>query len=244
MNFVNAELAKISVNTFVTTKIAFANMLARVCERLPGADVDAVTSALGMDSRIGSKYLRGSISYGGPCFPRDNLAFGSFARSLGAPAFVAEATDASNRDGTDRLAAFVAQQLPDGGTAGILGLSYKPGTDVAEEAAGVHLARALALDGIDVVVYDPAAMPNARRELGDAVRFAPSADEVIQSSDVVVLATAWNEFLDLEPSVFERDHQPRVLIDCWRIMPEAVCAATRYVALGQGPGTAAVIALD
>ena len=78
MNFVNAEVAKLSVNAFITTKISFANMLARLCEKLPGASVDVVTSALGLDSRIGAKYLKGAVSYGGPCFPRDNLALSAF----------------------------------------------------------------------------------------------------------------------------------------------------------------------
>ena len=81
MNHVNAELTKISVNTFVTTKISYANMLAQVCETLPGADVDVVTSAIGCDSRIGQKYLKGALGYGGPCFPRDNLAFSALARA-------------------------------------------------------------------------------------------------------------------------------------------------------------------
>src|SRR5262245_10730941 len=76
MNFVNAEITKLSVNTFVTTKISYANMLADICDRLPGADVDVVTNAVGLDSRIGRKYLKGALGYGGPCFPRDNIAFG------------------------------------------------------------------------------------------------------------------------------------------------------------------------
>jgi UDPglucose 6-dehydrogenase len=97
MNFVNAELTKLSVNTFVTTKISYANMLAQVCERLPGADADVVCSAIGCDTRIGSKYLKGALGYGGPCFPRDNVAFSALARATGAPALLAEATDQLNR---------------------------------------------------------------------------------------------------------------------------------------------------
>ena len=97
MNFVNAELTKLSVNTFVTTKISYANMLAQVCETLPGADVDVVTSAIGCDTRIGQKYLKGALGYGGPCFPRDNVAFSALARANGAPALLAEATDQLNR---------------------------------------------------------------------------------------------------------------------------------------------------
>ena len=86
MSFVNAEITKLAVNTYVTTKISYANMLARICERLSGANVDVITSALGLDTRIGPKYLKGAVSYGGPCFPRDNLALAQLARQLGVPA--------------------------------------------------------------------------------------------------------------------------------------------------------------
>lgn len=235
LNLVNAELAKISVNTFVTTKIAFANMLARICERLPEASVDEVTSALGLDSRIGAKYLRGAISYGGPCFPRDNIALAALARSLDAPAYVAEATDEANRDGIQRLAQMVIEHLPQGGTAGILGLSYKPNTDVVEESPGLHLVRSLAEQGIDVIAFDPAAAANARRELdGSDVRFADSAEDAIRDSDVVVIATAWQEFAGIDPSVFERDGDQRVIIDCWRILgSEQLESVAMYVALGE-----------
>jgi UDPglucose 6-dehydrogenase len=234
LNFFNAELAKISVNTFVTTKIAFANMLARICERLSDADVDEVTSALGLDSRIGAKYLRGSVSYGGPCFPRDNLALAALARSLGAPAHVAEATDVANRDGITRLAELVVERLPDAGTTAILGLSYKPNTDVVEESAGVHLARALAQNGVDVVAYDPASNVNAQRALEDTgTRFAESAEEAIRAADVIVVITAWPEFASLPAEVFSRDGAPRTVIDCWRLLAETQLPATAtYLALG------------
>jgi UDPglucose 6-dehydrogenase len=97
MSYVNAELVKLSVNTFVTTKISYANMLAEVCETLHGADVDTVTRAIGCDSRIGHKYLRGAMGYGGPCFPRDNVAFSALARMNRVPALLPEATDQLNR---------------------------------------------------------------------------------------------------------------------------------------------------
>ena len=234
LNFTNAELAKISVNTFVTTKIAFANMLARICERLPEASVDAVTSALGLDSRIGAKYLRGAISYGGPCFPRDNLALASLARALDAPAFVAEATDTANRDGIERLAQLVIERLPVGGAAAVLGLSYKPNTDVVEESPGVYLVRALLDRGIDVLAFDPAAVPNARRALdGSNVTFTESAEDAIRAADVVVIATAWQDFAGIPPVTFEREAEPRVVIDCWRILTaEQLEGVATYVALG------------
>ena len=121
MNYVNAELTKLSVNTFVTTKISYANMLAQVCETLPGADVDVVTSAIGCDSRIGQKYLKGAMGYGGPCFPRDNVAFSALARANGVPALLAEATDQMNRRQVPRLAELILSRLPEGGTVGDTG---------------------------------------------------------------------------------------------------------------------------
>ena len=122
MNFVNAELTKISVNTYVTTKISYANMLADICDRLPGADVDVVTKALGADTRIGSKYLKGAMGYGGPCFPRDNVAFAALARKIGARADVAEATDRINNHQIDRLTGLVAKFAKAGTRIALLGL--------------------------------------------------------------------------------------------------------------------------
>ena len=86
MDLMNAEIAKLALNTYVTTRITYANMLAEICERLPGADVDVVTSAIGLDSRVGTRCLKGATAYGGPCFPRDNLAFAKLARMIGARA--------------------------------------------------------------------------------------------------------------------------------------------------------------
>jgi len=237
LNFVNAELAKISVNTFVTTKIAFANMLARICENTPGADVDDVTSSLGLDTRIGAKYLRGAISYGGPCFPRDNLALAAFARSVGAPAFVAEATDTANRDGITRLAQLTVDHLPEGGTVAVLGLSYKPNTDVVEESPGMHLIRTLSDAAINVIAYDPVSLGQARRVLdGSDVQFAESAEDAVRAADVIVIATPWQEFAALDPLLFDRGREHRVVIDCWRILTrERVAAVATYIALGEAP---------
>ena len=103
MNFVNAELCKISVNTYVTTKISYANMLAEMCDYLPGADVDVVSRAVGGDTRIGTKYFKGAIGYGGPCFPRDNKAFAALGRRLGVKCDLAEATDQINDHQLERL---------------------------------------------------------------------------------------------------------------------------------------------
>jgi UDPglucose 6-dehydrogenase len=214
MSYVNAELTKISVNTFVTTKISYANMLAQICETLPGADVDVVTAALGCDTRIGPKYLKGGLGYGGPCFPRDNVAFSAMARGNGVPALLAEATDAMNRRQAPRLAEWILSCLPPGGTAGVLGLSYKPNTEVIEESQGVAIARELAKAGAKVVVYDPAAMANARAALGDMVTFAASAAECAGAADVVAILTPWPEFKSLGAGDVKTG---AIVVDCWRM---------------------------
>src|SRR5262249_2894034 len=136
MNFINAEITKLAVNTYITTKISYANMLARLCERLPGADVNVVTDALGLDTRIGSKYLKGAVSYGGPCFPRDNRAFAALASRSGAFSDLAEATDRFNRAQIHAIAEIVRERRSHGDRVGILGLTYKPHTDVVEESFG------------------------------------------------------------------------------------------------------------
>jgi UDPglucose 6-dehydrogenase len=235
MNIVNAELTKLAVNTFVTTKISFANMIARICERLPGAEVDTVTAALGLDSRIGPKYLKGAIGYGGPCFPRDNVALISLARQLDAPATLAEATDSFNRSQVQWLAAITKSHLAQGGTVGILGLTYKPDSNHVEEAQGLLLAQALASDSIRVVAYDPFGMENARKVLKRTVSFCGSPIECIRKADVLVVTTPWAEFKELTADHFNHNSRPRTLIDCWRLFEKyPFPSGLKYIPLGVG----------
>jgi UDPglucose 6-dehydrogenase len=234
MTLVNAELTKIAVNTYVTMKISYANALADMCERLPGADVEAVTDALGLDTRIGAKYLRGAIAYGGPCFPRDNKAFGVFARDLGAEPLLAEATDAVNVAQTDRLARVVQSRLETGNAVGILGLAYKPDTGVIDESPGVALAKLLANAGYEVRVYDPVATEAGVRALEGLARGCSSAAELLAQSDVAVIATPWPEFAELPIDQLEREGKRAIVIDCWRLLPErASNGAVEVVRLGR-----------
>lgn len=235
MSFVNAELTKLSVNTYVTTKITFANMLARICEHLPGSNVDVVTRALGLDTRIGSKYLKGAVSYGGPCFPRDNLALLALAKQLGAPADLAQVTHRFNRAQIPWLADLVCNQSKLRGTIGILGLTYKPNTDVVEEAVGLLLAQELIRRGVPLLVYDPSGAHNSARVLGGAARFATSASECIAASDAVVLATPWAEFVAIPNAQWGRAGNPLLVVDCWRAVQHvAGVHGIRYLGLGLG----------
>jgi UDPglucose 6-dehydrogenase len=230
MNFVNAELSKLAVNTFVTTKITYANMLAHICERLPGGDVDKVTAAIGHDTRIGGKYLKGATGYGGPCFPRDNLAMGALARGLEVQAALAETTDRENRAEVDRLAGLINKHAKPGAKVGILGLSYKPDTDVIEESQGMLLARQLLDGGRDLLVYDPMAMEAARVVLGDSPQYCGSAEECVRQSDIVVITVPWKEFSLIPESAFAS--RRIVLIDAWRIAPASWRSKTQYIPVG------------
>ncbi len=237
MSFINAELTKIAVNTFVTTKITYANMLARLCERLPGADCDVVTEALGMDTRIGKKYLKGALGFGGPCFPRDNVAFGALARQNGVHALLAEATERFNREQVAWIGEEMLQRLPAGGRVGILGLAYKPNTAVVEESQGIALARYFAARGVPVVAYDPAALEGARALLDGTVTFAESAADCARQADLLFIATPWDEFRQLPPSVLEGRARP-VVVDCWKILPpEPFARVANLIVLGQGPAS-------
>lgn len=236
MNFVNAELSKISVNSYVTMRISFANQLARICDHLPGSDVDVITNAIGLDSRIGKKYLKGAVSFGGPCFPRDNVAFAKLASNLGTEAPMALATDRVNHGYLDHLVARIVSNAPKGGTAALLGMSYKPDTGVTEESASIVLARSLLESGVRVVAYDPLAIPESKSKLGDGVTWAADVADCVREADVVVLAVPWSEFKRLDLSMLKNKGAGVTVIDCWRQLPkerfEAVC---RYLNPGRTP---------
>jgi len=240
MNWINAEITKLSVNTYITTKISYANMLARLCEKLPEADVNVVTDALGLDTRIGAKYLKGAVSYGGPCFPRDNRALAALAARVGASSGLAEATDIFNRAQIKVLAETVKSHRVGDDVVGVLGLTYKPNTDVVEESFGLLLAQELSSASLPVIVYDPSG--DATRALTNYknIRVASSAQECIADSMIVVLATPWQEFRDLRPALWARPGHltPRIVIDCWRALGHLDgVEGVHYVKLGFG-GTA------
>jgi UDPglucose 6-dehydrogenase len=216
----SAELAKISLNAFVTMKISFANTIAELCEHIPDGDSEAISQMLGLDSRIGRKYLSGALAYGGPCFPRDNKAFTFFARQVGCQARLANATDTENRHQNERILSMVSKKIGNirDKKIAILGLTYKPNTDVIEESAAVKIADALIKRGAHLSIYDPVATENARRVLGGlSVRYTTSAKKCLEGAELCILATPWPEFKDLRPEDFINVMRHPVLLDCWRI---------------------------
>jgi len=214
MNLVNAEIVKLSINTFVTTKISFANMLSEICDHMPGADVDVVTEAVGSDSRIGTKYLRGALGYGGPCFPRDNVALTRLADSFGVDAAIPRATDAINNRQATRVLELVSEMTEPGATVAILGLSYKPDTSVCEMSQGVELANKLLAVGFTVVAHDPQADRSTAPNLNSGVEFISELDGAVNRASTVVLTTAWPEFQSLTS---EQLHG-KFVVDAWGIL--------------------------
>jgi UDPglucose 6-dehydrogenase len=234
MSIENAELTKISINTFVTTKITFANMLAELCERIPGGDVDVVTNALGLDRRIGRKYLTGALGYGGPCFPRDNVALGFIARELETRAALAETTDSINRSLPEKILARLHPMLNKNATVAILGLAYKPFSHVIEESQGFMLAEALANMGYRVLAYDPLAKNISKQALGPQITLLDSIAECLQQAEVIFITTADPKFRSLTITDFTNSSQ-KTVIDFWRILDQQLIGQPniRYIPIGR-----------
>jgi UDPglucose 6-dehydrogenase len=239
MNCSNAELAKIAVNTYVTMKISFANTIAEICQRLPGGDVDIVTRALGHDARIGPKYLTGALGFGGPCFPRDNRAIAYLARSVGVEALLAESTDVLNQNRAQQIVALLDGAVDPSDTVAVLGLSYKPSTEVVEESQGLFIAKALVAAGHKVLVHDPLALhPGAvarvRSELGDSVQYVESLTDAVVNAGAVVIANPDPSFKALNASHFAGRSRPVFVLDCWRYLRDTLATSpdVRYRAVG------------
>lgn len=159
MSIISAELTKISVNSYITMKISFTNQLRLIADRFPKADIHAVLDAIGSDTRINKKYLKAGLSYGGPCFPRDNRLLAYTARQVGLEAPLAEASDRVNEKTKQQLLEQATAALERGDTVAVLGLSYKPDTYIVEESAGLYLAQHLKRGGYRVLVHDYGATP-------------------------------------------------------------------------------------
>jgi UDPglucose 6-dehydrogenase len=234
MSIISAEITKISLNAYITMKISFANTLANICGAIPGANIDDITKALGSDKRISPYYLKGGLSYGGPCFPRDNSAFAAFAQKYKVDAKLAKTTDEVNRFQLNHLVDLIFLNIPDKNNSAIsvLGLSYKPKTTVIEESPAVKLIEELFKKDMEVIVYDPLAMDNARAFFGDRILYTSSARDCISHSSLCVITTQADEFKLIDDSYIVNN--PTVIIDCWRMLDQSKLGKkVKYVAIGR-----------
>jgi len=236
MSIENAELAKIALNSYVTLKISFANMLADLCERLPGGNVDAVSDALGLDSRIGRKYLTGGLGFGGPCFPRDNAALNFIGEALGADCAVIRENDAYNRRLSARVVARLLPCLESSGAVAVLGLAYKPQSDVVEQSAGIALALALADAGRQVVAFDPLASANARAVLNGRAEVCDTVAGALRDATTVLVATPDAAFRGLRAADLLGAKARVTVVDFWRALDPSLGSrpGIRYIPIGHG----------
>jgi UDPglucose 6-dehydrogenase len=217
MSLINAEITKLALNCYVTMKIAYANELSRLCEAIEGADVDTVTSALGADSRIGERCLKGGLGFAGPCFPRDNVAFQSLASERGVKLFLPSQVVKANDFVVEHLFEQIKAHVEPGAVIALLGFAYKPGTHITEHSQSMILMERLLNAGYRAAVHDPmAAIEPASRHM-DRVTQYQDPIEAIMSAAGTVLLTDWPEYAKIDWHSLDKDlKEPIYLFDCWR----------------------------
>ncbi len=235
----SAELIKYASNCFLATKISFINEIANLCEAL-GADVQAVAKGLGMDRRIGPKFLHAGPGYGGSCFPKDTLALSAMGRDAGVATGIVDATIAANRNQTRLMVEKIVRGLgrpARGAVVGMLGLSFKPDPDDLRAAPSLEIIAGLRRRGVKVRAFDPVAMPRARAlpALRDVV-FTKDAYDCARGADALVIVTEWNEFRNLGLARLKRLMRRPVLCDLRNVYApaEVEAAGFRHIGVGRG----------
>ena len=232
-----AELIKYAANSFLAMKITFINEMADLCEKV-GADVHDVSRGIGLDGRIGRKFLHPGPGFGGSCFPKDTLALMRIAQDHGAPSRLIEATVGVNEARKASMAARVVKAC--GGsvhntTIAVLGLTFKPETDDMRDAPSVPIVGRLVEAGARVRVFDPVGMDAARPMLPPEVVYCAAALEAAQEADALVVVTEWGEFRALAPEALARAMTGRVVVDLRNVFdPQALRAAGfEYTGIGR-----------
>ncbi|MCX4908189.1 UDP-glucose/GDP-mannose dehydrogenase family protein [Streptomyces sp. NBC_00878] len=238
-DFPTAELVKTAANSFLATKISFINAMAEVCEAA-GGDVVKLAEAIGYDDRIGKKFLRAGIGFGGGCLPKDIRAFMARAGELGADqalTFLRE-IDSINMRRRGQMVEMTREALGGGSFLGkrvaVLGATFKPDSDDVRDSPALNVAGQIHLQGGQVTVYDPKGMNNARR-LFPTLAYAETAAEAVRGAHAVLHLTEWREFRELDPAVLGEAVTDRVLLDGRNALDPAVwrAAGWTYRAMGR-----------
>jgi UDPglucose 6-dehydrogenase len=234
-----AELIKHAANAFLSTKISFINMVADLCEKI-GADVTAVARGIGSDSRIGSQFLDAGIGYGGYCFPKDLRAFICLAEEHGVDFSLLQEVERINRRRLEVFLRKVRQTLwiLQGKTLGVLGLAFKPDTDDVRESVSLKIVKALLEEGCLLRLYDPQAMPNAKKEIPETpgqLTYCASAYEAARGAQALLLLTEWEEFRQLDLSGLKSLMEVPILVDGRNLFDPGTArrAGFEYVSIGR-----------
>ncbi len=212
-NLASAELTKYAANAFLATKISFINEVATICERV-GADVHDVARGMGLDQRIGTKFLHAGPGYGGSCFPKDTRALVSIAKKCEYDFKIVDAAVKVNDEQRQRMLEKIRQTLGNmkGKTIGVLGLAFKPNTDDMREAPSIDIIAGMQKDGAHIKAYDPIAMHEAQKFLQD-VEYVDDTYSTITGADALVLITEWNQFRSLDLDKVKRLLKTPIVID-------------------------------
>jgi UDPglucose 6-dehydrogenase len=231
-----SELIKYAANTFLATKITFINEIADLCEKV-GADVNDVARGIGLDGRIGKKFLHAGPGYGGSCFPKDTLALVRTAQEAGAPLRIVEAVvevnDARKKKMADKIIAACGGNVK-GKTIAMLGLTFKPNTDDMRDSPSLAIVPALEAAGAKVQAFDPEGMDEAKKLLPN-VKYCENAYDAMEGADALALVTEWNEFRALDLDRVKSLLKQPVIVDLRNIYPPAdmVAAGFTYVGIGR-----------
>lgn len=195
-----AELIKYASNAFLATKVSFINEIANLCETI-GADVQLVAKAMGLDQRIGSKFLHAGPGFGGSCFPKDTRALLQVARNVRVPLNIIRSVIKANENQKERAVRRIkaAMRPVKGKTIGVLGLSFKPNTNDIRESPSIYIIQKLLKAGAEIKAFDPAAVNDAKKIL-PSITYCKNAYDTVKNADAVVLATEWNQFRSLNLS--------------------------------------------
>ncbi len=231
-----AEIIKYAANAFLATKIAFINEMANLCEAA-GADVQDVAKAIGLDGRIGRKFLHAGPGYGGSCFPKDTKALAHTAHQLKVPSRIVEAVIQSNDQRKLHMASRIIEAVGGSGqgkTIGILGLTFKPNTDDMRDAPSLTVIPELQRLGLKIKAYDPVGMDHAKHLFSD-VEFCASSTETVTDCDAIVILTEWNEFRALDLNFLKSIVKSPVLVDLRNIYKpdEIIAAGFDYISIGR-----------
>ena len=225
-----AELIKYAANSFLAMKVTFINEMADLCERV-GADVHDVARGIGLDGRIGRKFLHPGPGFGGSCFPKDTLAMVRIAQDAGAPSRLVETVVAVNDARKAGMAMRVIGACDGdvrGRTIAVLGLTFKPETDDVRDSPAIAVVSRLAEDGARVRVYDPEGMAQARQVLPEGLTWCGSALEALEGAEVLVVLTEWNEFRALAPARMQQAMAGRIIVDLRNIFDPAQMRAAGF----------------
>ena len=234
---VTAELIKYASNAFLAVKISFINEMANLSESV-GADVHLVAKGMGLDKRIGGKFLHPGPGYGGSCFPKDTLALAAVGREHGVPLRVVEAAVAVNEDQVARMVDKIRRALGGtlaGRTVALLGLSFKPNTDDVRESRSIAIGARLIEEGVTVRAHDPVAMDFARQELPGLVTCADPYDAA-RGADLVILATEWNQYRKLDLARLREAVREPAFLDLRNVYDRETMAAAGFLYEGVGRG--------